>query len=106
MLHALCHAQFAKPATLHVFALFWLAKTGSIAIFDLLGVNVRGNAFSTDAATEIFRGLIHDPDPIALHTDISHFSIPLGQRSVGMKRSYSTFIHIACSKTHAKVGGE
>ena len=88
---ALRHAQLAKPATLPVVALVWLAKTGSISIFDLPGANVGGNALSTDAAAEIFCGLIHDPGPIALHADISHVSISLGQRSVSMKRSYSTF---------------
>jgi len=87
MLHASCHAKFAVLARLPVFTLVRFTETGSIAIFDLLGVNVRGNAFSADAAAEIFCRLIHDPDPIALHADISHFSISPVQRSIGMKRS-------------------
>ena len=75
MPYALRHAQLTEPATLPIIALVWFAKTGSISIFDLLGVNVEGNAFTTDPAAEIFCGLIHDPGPVTLHADISHFSI-------------------------------
>jgi len=67
----------AVLAALHVVALLWFAKTGSISILDLLRVNVRGNAFSTDPAAEMFCGLIQDPGPLALHADVSHFSISL-----------------------------
>jgi len=48
------YAQLTIPATLHVAALVWFAETGSISILDLLGVNVRRNAFPTDPTTEIF----------------------------------------------------
>ena len=33
------HAQLTKPAPLRVVALLWFPKTGSISIFDLLGMN-------------------------------------------------------------------
>ena len=72
---ALCYAELAVPATLRVATLVWSSETGSISIFDLLGVNVRRNAFPTDPATKIFWGLIHDPGPVTLHANVSHFSI-------------------------------
>ena len=84
---ALRYAKFAVFANLRVAALVWFAKTGSISILDLLGVNVQGNAFPTNPATVMFCGLIHNPGPIALHANVGHFSISLGQRSISMKRS-------------------
>ena len=91
MLYALRHAKLTEPAALHIITLVWFTKTGSISILDLFGVNVQGNAFPTNPATELFCGLIHDPGPVALHANVSHFSVSLGQRSISMKGSCLAF---------------
>ena len=90
-LRRLRYAKFAVFAPLPVFALVWFAKTGSISILDLLGVDVEGNAFSADPVTEIFCWLIQNPGSIAFHANVSHLSISLGRRSISMKKSCLAF---------------
>jgi hypothetical protein len=63
-------------AVLQFIAFVRFAKASIVTRFDLLGVNIYGNTFSTYPTTDIVRWLIHNPGPLALYANVSHVPIP------------------------------